>query len=237
MDNEGASRIGTAVVTRPDGRLAVGRLGSLFEQLQELNSQGYEVILVSSGAIGVGCQCLRYRKLLNSRHTCALCAMKEVNIIPEDEKSIESLKQLQQEIWFLSQYQHPNIVQYYGSEILVDKDLNRAIVLFSSHLYRSDISGVSWSSTYSIRAFFRSLLACQRVGTFSQEVSAAAPEVAVASAMSQRSHFSLHLLLPLLIAQPITVAMHDAPVKEVAWISQINLLISSKLGQNNQIKL
>ncbi|KAF3339788.1 pyrroline-5-carboxylate synthetase [Carex littledalei] len=171
MDNDGASRIGTAVVTRPDGRLAVGRLGSLFEQLQELNSQGYEVILVSSGAIGVGCQCLRYRKLLNSRHTCALCAMKEVNIIPEDEKSIESLKQLQQEIWFLSQYQHPNIVQYYGSEILVEKDLNRAIVLFSSHLYRSDISGVSWSSTYSIRAFFRSLLACQRVGTFSQEVS------------------------------------------------------------------
>jgi hypothetical protein len=30
------------------------------------------------------------------RHTGALCAMKEVNIIPEDAKSIESLKQLQQ---------------------------------------------------------------------------------------------------------------------------------------------
>lgn len=28
-------------------------------------------------------------------------------------------------------------------------------------------------------------------------------------------------------AQPITVAMHDAPVKEVAWISQMNLLVSS----------
>ncbi|KAF3336420.1 delta-1-pyrroline-5-carboxylate synthase-like protein [Carex littledalei] len=59
-------KIGTAVVTRSDGRLAVGRLGSLFEQLQELNTQGYEVILVSSGAVGVGRQRLRYRKLLNS---------------------------------------------------------------------------------------------------------------------------------------------------------------------------
>ncbi|KAF3334076.1 Delta-1-pyrroline-5-carboxylate synthase [Carex littledalei] len=59
-------KVGTAVVTRTDGRLAVGRLGDLFEQLQELNSQGYEVILVSSGAVGVGRQRLRYRKLLYS---------------------------------------------------------------------------------------------------------------------------------------------------------------------------
>ncbi|KAJ3708917.1 hypothetical protein LUZ61_012622 [Rhynchospora tenuis] len=59
-------KVGTAVVTRSDGRLAVGRLGSLVEQLQELNVQGYEVILVTSGAVGVGRQRLRYRKLLNS---------------------------------------------------------------------------------------------------------------------------------------------------------------------------
>jgi hypothetical protein len=30
------------------------------------------------------------------RHTGALCAMKEVNIIPDDAKSVESLKQLEQ---------------------------------------------------------------------------------------------------------------------------------------------
>uniref|UniRef100_A0A3Q7HNG4 Delta-1-pyrroline-5-carboxylate synthase n=1 Tax=Solanum lycopersicum TaxID=4081 RepID=A0A3Q7HNG4_SOLLC len=59
-------KVGTAVVTRADGRLALGRLGALCEQLQELNSQGYEVILVTSGAVGVGRQRLRYRKLLNS---------------------------------------------------------------------------------------------------------------------------------------------------------------------------
>ncbi|KAL7587900.1 delta-1-pyrroline-5-carboxylate synthase [Lactuca sativa] len=59
-------KVGTAVVTRDDGRLALGRLGALCEQIQALNSQGFEVILVSSGAVGAGRQRLRYRKLINS---------------------------------------------------------------------------------------------------------------------------------------------------------------------------
>ncbi|XP_004491997.1 delta-1-pyrroline-5-carboxylate synthase-like isoform X2 [Cicer arietinum] len=59
-------KVGTAVVTRSDGRLALGRLGALCEQLKELNSRGYEVILVTSGAVGLGKQRLRYRKLANS---------------------------------------------------------------------------------------------------------------------------------------------------------------------------
>nr|ALT55651.1 delta-1-pyrroline-5-carboxylate synthetase [Prunus persica] len=59
-------KVGTAVVTRNDGRIALGRLGALCEQLKELNSLGYEVILVSSGAVGLGRQRLRYRKLVNS---------------------------------------------------------------------------------------------------------------------------------------------------------------------------
>ncbi|KAM1069468.1 hypothetical protein ACFX13_001408 [Malus domestica] len=59
-------KVGTAVVTRNDGRIALGRLGALCEQLKELNSQGYEIILVSSGAVGLGRQRLRYRKLVNS---------------------------------------------------------------------------------------------------------------------------------------------------------------------------
>ncbi|GER34893.1 delta-1-pyrroline-5-carboxylate synthase [Striga asiatica] len=59
-------QVGTAVVTRADGRLALGRLGALCEQITELISQGYEVVLVSSGAVGVGRQRLRYRKLINS---------------------------------------------------------------------------------------------------------------------------------------------------------------------------
>ncbi|KAI9078349.1 hypothetical protein K1719_039725 [Acacia pycnantha] len=59
-------KVGTAVVTRKDGRLAVGKLGTLCEQIKELNTLGYEVILVSSGAVGLGRQRLKYRKLVNS---------------------------------------------------------------------------------------------------------------------------------------------------------------------------
>ncbi|KAL9689381.1 hypothetical protein QQ045_009766 [Rhodiola kirilowii] len=53
--------------------------------------------------------------------TGALCAMKEVELIPDDQKSTECMRQLEQEIKLLSQLQHPNIVQYYGSQIVEDK--------------------------------------------------------------------------------------------------------------------
>ncbi|KAL6545494.1 Mitogen-activated protein kinase kinase kinase 5 [Orobanche gracilis] len=53
----------------------------------------------------------------SNRETEALCAM-EAEILPEDVKSQERMRQLQQEINVLSNLKHPNIVQYYGSEIL-----------------------------------------------------------------------------------------------------------------------
>ncbi|CAN1190921.1 Mitogen-activated protein kinase kinase kinase 5 [Linum perenne] len=56
-----------------------------------------------------------------NRETGALCAMKEVDIIPDDPKSLECIKQLEQEIKVLSKLKHPNIVQYYGSEIVEDQ--------------------------------------------------------------------------------------------------------------------
>lgn len=55
-----------------------------------------------------------------NKETGALCAMKEVDLIPDDPKSAECIKQLEQEIKFLRQRKHPNIVQYYGSEIVDD---------------------------------------------------------------------------------------------------------------------
>ncbi|KAL1066672.1 hypothetical protein V6Z11_D12G077100 [Gossypium hirsutum] len=57
----------------------------------------------------------------SNRETGALCAMKEVDIFPDDPKSAECIKQLEQEIKVLSHLKHPNIVQYYGSEIVEDK--------------------------------------------------------------------------------------------------------------------
>ncbi|VVB17849.1 unnamed protein product [Arabis nemorensis] len=59
-------KVGTAVVTGKQGRLALARLGAICEQLAALNSDGFEVILVSSGAVGLGRQRLRYRQLINS---------------------------------------------------------------------------------------------------------------------------------------------------------------------------
>ncbi|KAK4796226.1 hypothetical protein SAY86_028552 [Trapa natans] len=50
-----------------------------------------------------------------------MCAMKEVTLFSDDMKSKESAKQLMQEITMLSRLQHPNIVQYYGSETVDDK--------------------------------------------------------------------------------------------------------------------
>ncbi|CAA7013299.1 unnamed protein product [Microthlaspi erraticum] len=46
-----------------------------------------------------------------------ICAIKEVKVISDDKTSKECLKQLNQEINVLSQLCHPNIVQYYGSEL------------------------------------------------------------------------------------------------------------------------
>ncbi|KAE8659082.1 Mitogen-activated protein kinase kinase kinase 5, putative isoform 2 [Hibiscus syriacus] len=57
---------------------------------------------------------------LLGRETGALCAMKEFDIIPDNPKSTECIKQLEQEIRVLRRLKRPNIVQYYGSEIVDD---------------------------------------------------------------------------------------------------------------------
>ncbi|XP_031401194.1 mitogen-activated protein kinase kinase kinase 3-like isoform X2 [Punica granatum] len=49
--------------------------------------------------------------------TGQMCAIKEVRVASDDRSFKESLKQLSQEINLLSQLSHPNIVQYYGSEL------------------------------------------------------------------------------------------------------------------------
>ncbi|CAI5486445.1 unnamed protein product, partial [Closterium sp. Naga37s-1] len=59
-------KVGTAVVTRSDGRLALGRMGSLCEAIETLVSDGREVILVTSGAIGVGRHKLRFQRFMRT---------------------------------------------------------------------------------------------------------------------------------------------------------------------------
>ncbi len=47
-------KLGTAVLTREDGRVALSRLFAFVESMAELRRSGREVLLVSSGAIGLG---------------------------------------------------------------------------------------------------------------------------------------------------------------------------------------
>lgn len=49
-------KIGTSSLTKPEtGQLALSTIASLVEALSELRHQGHRVVLVSSGAVGVGC--------------------------------------------------------------------------------------------------------------------------------------------------------------------------------------
>lgn len=67
-------KLGTGVVTHPGAGLALGRLSSLVEGVCDLHKQGREVIVVSSGAVGMGQRVLglvRRPDSLGLRQACA----------------------------------------------------------------------------------------------------------------------------------------------------------------------
>ena len=49
-------KIGTSSILRESGTIALATLAHIIETLCDLRASGYHVILVSSGAVGVGCQ-------------------------------------------------------------------------------------------------------------------------------------------------------------------------------------
>ncbi len=67
-------KLGTHVITHPEAGLALGRLCSLVEGVANVNRQGREVVLVSSGAVGMGQRALGLGKRPDSlglRQACA----------------------------------------------------------------------------------------------------------------------------------------------------------------------
>jgi glutamate 5-kinase len=67
-------KVGTQVVTTEDSELAVGRMASLVEGLAKERKAGREVVLVTSGAVGMGMRLLGLRqrpRSLGLRQACA----------------------------------------------------------------------------------------------------------------------------------------------------------------------
>lgn len=67
-------KVGTRVLTQPDGRLALTRLYSLVETIARLKEENREVLLVSSGAVGLGRDALGLSKTpsdVAERQACA----------------------------------------------------------------------------------------------------------------------------------------------------------------------
>ena len=50
-----AIKIGSNVLGREDGKLNIARLAALVDQIAELHRRGFEIILISSGAVASGC--------------------------------------------------------------------------------------------------------------------------------------------------------------------------------------
>ncbi len=59
-------KVGSNVLTRPDGKLDVTRVSAIVDQIAWLRNNGYEVILVSSGAMAAGRGELRVNHALDS---------------------------------------------------------------------------------------------------------------------------------------------------------------------------
>ncbi|MEM8721930.1 MAG: glutamate 5-kinase [Cyanobacteria bacterium P01_G01_bin.39] len=55
-------KIGTSSLTLSTGQIAIATIASLVETLSQLRSQGHRVVLVSSGAVGVGCARLNLKE-------------------------------------------------------------------------------------------------------------------------------------------------------------------------------
>ena len=58
-------KVGTSTVSRPDGSVSLGRIGHIVEQLSELHLAGKDVMLVTSGTVGVGHGKLRKQQLFS----------------------------------------------------------------------------------------------------------------------------------------------------------------------------
>lgn len=80
-------KLGTNVIMRPDGKVALGLLCGLVEQIAALRSRGIDVLVVSSGAIALGVERLRLTdrpKALEQMQACAAIGQSRLMALYDD---------------------------------------------------------------------------------------------------------------------------------------------------------
>jgi glutamate 5-kinase len=80
-------KLGTNVIMRPDGKVALGLLCGLVEQIAALRSRGIDVLVVSSGAIALGVERLGLTerpKVLEQMQACAAIGQSRLMALYDD---------------------------------------------------------------------------------------------------------------------------------------------------------
>jgi glutamate 5-kinase len=80
-------KLGTNVIMRPDGKVALGLLCGLVEQIAALRSRGIDVLVVSSGAVGLGAERLGLAerpKALEQVQACAAIGQSRLMALYDD---------------------------------------------------------------------------------------------------------------------------------------------------------
>ncbi|EKE02774.1 MAG: hypothetical protein ACD_20C00334G0003 [uncultured bacterium] len=80
-------KFGTGVLTRKDGNIALSRVYSFIESIAELKKQNKEIIIVTSGAVGLGAKKLRMESkptLSTLRKACAAVGQGQLTSIYEE---------------------------------------------------------------------------------------------------------------------------------------------------------
>lgn len=80
-------KFGTNVLTNPDGDIALSRIYSFIEDIHKLKKQGKEIIIVTSGAVGIGAKKLKLEELpdlVAIKQACAAVGQSSLMALYED---------------------------------------------------------------------------------------------------------------------------------------------------------